>query len=378
MLPATIYSRSMETHIAREYANNFKAQFEENGYTRFPWDPLLTSDHTYTHAIFPVQGVLMKVGTWNLLNRKYLQHMLKTDEPINQLLHAHKMADNEDVVQRMRESVQLAFISLRLIEDKLDVLCLQEVSSTLAKQIIEKAESLGYGVDISYASLTPNSDGKVCVNPDNVETYIRGGFWDNCNLTLYHTKKMGTPVMRFCELGNKVVEHVEYASDSTVAKRAIVDKRDTTDAAANSSSPIKGSASLLTFCVQYTHEPDKTALINVMNVHYSWGAKTPLHQFLADLMTNWDIPPKYSKSLTIVAGDFNCGVRLPVTQKNHVNSFSDAQFLFALPEDSNRGRAHSHVQHRENVKSADQMLDRFDHILVMNGKDSGLEQNITM
>lgn len=101
-------------------------------------------------------------------------------------------------------------------------------------------------------------------------------------------------------------------------------------------------------------------MFNVASVHLAWSTKVNHAELFLDISTSYP---------TIIAGDFNRGVRYPIAPDGmHMRYYHDARFKFPDPEGDRSYTPHSHVCHFANVGSADRMLERFDHVMMIEPK----------
>jgi hypothetical protein len=191
-------------------------------------------------------------------------------------------------------------ILLKLKNNMADVMCLQEVSMSM------------------YMKLTGISSGKYdiyssrCSKPDST------GYVGNRNVTIVSREKFERT------LGSRCF-YPEGQFESTCF-------------------------------IPLTLKGDSEPSFNVLNVHLPWndGVDYPKLMLAHDF---GNIP-------TVVAGDFNLGVRQdPTTGKAGMSVYESDRFIFPALEYLDL--PFSHVCPLKNVKSEAEMLDKFDHIMIV-------------
>ena len=276
----------------------------------FPWAIDELSDHLPISMELKTAdfGFKARVVTWNVLNKKYIRHLQPTEKNDNQRLGNHAIANMDPAAQTSREwnvaQRIIAYFDLR----ESTILCLQEVSASLM-------EILGRQLGELYSLLVTRTNRE---KDSDVVT--------NCNMVIVHKNKY-TMNSRIPVIPGEIDEktNIQCRSECDV--------------------------------FQLIHT-DSGTVFNVISVHLPWSTDDYPKMFL-DFKT---------EHKTIIAGDFNRGVRYPIAKDGmHMRVYSDLRFKFPALKicNTNKGEIFSHVCHLQNVGSHDRMIERFDHIIIM-------------
>jgi hypothetical protein len=268
----------------------------------FPLDSL--SDHKLVSALVNVNGQLIRVAAWNVLNKKYAQmHMVKSTH--GQPLHEHEMASRDPQKQRAREQAILDRLDLGI--NGFDIICLQEVSADLLGMI-----------QVKFAG------DKVFVDRDK---YNADGSLKDCNVLLARQSliKVCDKTPFFYE-DEKTIIHLYHAK-------------------------IKGISG---------------TRFGIVTAHMPWDIKNKFPEVLL-AADGRDRP-------TLVCGDFNCGVRMPVLNNgvDHLIKYAHPRFVFPSPaaqiklHQPHAQRGATHVCCMRNIGNDEsRLLDVFDHIVLL-------------
>jgi len=274
----------------------------------FPWDKACPSDHTPVMAPFYVGP--MKVSTiitWNVLNKKFIKHLQKTEKNDNQRLGNHPIANMDPDAQMLREQdvIGLVLGSFRAMSDI--IMCLQEASYDVVSKLRKQ-------LDATHLIVTTRH------NRSNGEIP-----YTNCNAVII-------PRAHYELLGREPAIGPEMDGD-------VIDK---------------------TVCEYFTlRHTGNSVVFNVLCVHLAWSASAHYEQLFLKLKTPYP---------TIIAGDFNKGVRYPIApDKAHMRVYTNERYRFPNPRVAVYGSpAFSHVTYFQNAgHDTYRMLERFDHVVFM-------------
>jgi len=280
----------------------------------FPWKKEYVSDHMPIMAPFYVNDQqISTVVTWNVLNKKYIRHLQKNENNDNQRLGNHPMADTDPAKQTMRELSIFNLIQQSYKEMPDMVMCLQEVSYELCLHLKTDMQP-------THWVLVTRTD------KPTAETLFR-----NCNVVI-------VPKAHYAFLSRRVVIDAEY---------------------------VEGALDKST-CDYFTVEHLKHHVrFNILSVHLSWSDPTRFEKKFLGIKTPFP---------TIIAGDFNKGVRYPVapmpghpTGYQHMRVYRSERYQFPNPQLALANQpAFSHVTQFQNAANdTRRMLERFDHIIVL-------------
>lgn len=308
----------LDKAIREAYGTTFATKIKSNP-GAFPWPDKMLSDHAFLSETIAIGTTKLRIGTYNCLNKAYLHHMT-ADVPDNQLLQTHPMVTMN---QHARE-VATCHMLVGKLADTVDIVCLQEVSPDLARMLVEhmppdvkfwvdrvrlhKGRDVGSGDVLEIGSLLDRGD------------YV------NCNIIVYNGLTIEI-------IGSEELWAPENDANGNV-KRSACDG----------------------VIVSTSHDD----VFFLVNMHRDYGNN--ISDVLLTCKPGLKMP-------TIIAGDMNCGVRIPVTDaSNHILTvFESTRFTFANPDNNPANPPWSHVTHLSNAKGdMSVMLDRFDHIVVMN------------
>lgn len=270
----------------------------------FPWDDTYNSDHLPILGCYmlPNTKKVLKFGTFNVLNRKYIKYM--QPEPNNQLLGQHPMANPSINIQLNREKNIRDQIKMIMEANECDILCLQEVSYTLYQLLkTEYAHILKTRLNIS-------SDG-----------------FDNCNLIIFNSPCLSCT-------NNNILIPDEYTDNKTLK-----------------------IPHTMVFTFTYTDPITSVQdIFQVASLHLSYSTT---QDYAKIIMSYNNVYP------LVLCGDMNRGVK-DSADNMHMNTYNDPCFMFPNPSSDINKHPYSHVCHFKNVGGADyrQMLDKFDHIFI--------------
>jgi hypothetical protein len=251
-----------------------------------------------------------------VLNQKYIKHLQRAPGNDNQRLGNHHIANLDPEAQKAREKKVHEKINAVCAGDNTTIVCLQEVSGTLLSMLRATLEQ----TCMILVTRMNNS------SPGGGDESI---FFDNCNVVIANREQF-------------------RLTDQFAVIPAEIEARTNTQYKSPSE------------CFVFLHL--KTGrLFNVLCVHLSWSASVNFVDMFLSVKTS---------NPTIIAGDFNKGVRYPLTPADgsmHMRTYSNPRFKFPNPELSLRiHQPSSHVNYYKNAgNDAYYMLDRFDHIIFM-------------
>jgi hypothetical protein len=283
-------------------------QFVDVDKEDFPWDKTCPSDHTPVMAPFYVgANKISTIMAWNVLNKKFIKHLQKNEKNDNQRLGNHPIANMDPDAQALREQdvVDLIMKSFGKMSDL--IICLQEASYDVIAKLRKQMEATHLIVTTRHN----RSNGEIP--------------YTNCNAVILpraHYELLGRETAIGAEMDGAMI-------DKTVSEY---------------------------FTLRHTTH---SVVFNVLCVHLAWSASTRYEELFLGLKTPYP---------TIIAGDFNKGVRYPIApDKAHMRAYRDERYKFPNPLLAARGSpAFSHVCYYQNVgHDTFRMLERFDHVVFM-------------
>jgi hypothetical protein len=287
---------------------------EDKDNKEFPWNLTHKSDHLPVSVNIPLSLLLsnkeekenkgvIRVTTYNVLNKKYLKYLKEETDNRHQRLHTHPIAvdDKEHQIARERSIIDNVIIPC-LLEENNTIVCLQEVSDTF----------------LNYLLLKKPEETHLEITRKNSKTEV----YDNCNVVIYNIKKVN------------LLNKEDLIADDT--------------------------------CFYTFGVVDTSIIFNIASVHLSWSATKNYGKIFLEntkvksypLIIAGDI----NKGVRYPISEDGAHLTKEYLDERFIFPLPVADEERVIKE-----RPYSHVCHLRNVGGDDyrRMLDKFDHIFIM-------------
>lgn len=268
------------------------------------------SDHKLISVLVNIGGRIVRVAAWNVLNKKYAQ-MHMVKSTHGQPLHEHEMASRDPEKQKKREEAILRLLYIGDGANGFDIICLQEVSADLLDAI-----------KVKFAAEKIFTDR---------EKYNADGSLKDCNVLLVRRDFI------------KIVGKTPFFAEDE-----------------------KTTIHLFHAKIPYDLSGLPSARFGIVTAHMPWDIQNKFPEVLL---------ASDSKGLpTLICGDFNCGVRMPVLNNgvDHLIKYAHPRFVFPNPASQiklhkpHAQRGATHVCCMRNIGNDEsRLLDVFDHIVLL-------------